>query len=84
MGKLENEKQALTCPKCRRSISISIYDMINRGEAKCDSCGSSLKFSDSNIRNNLRSATSNLENAQIKFAEALQQIISKADVFIKH
>ena len=90
MSKLENEKQDLSCPKCKRPISITLYDIINRREAKCSSCGSMLKFNSSNTSNlhsaisNIESAQNNLESANKKFTEAFNNVMSTADVVIKN
>ena len=82
MSELEREPRELTCPKCKRDIKTTMYDMYSRKEVKCSSCGSMYKF-DSSAASNLRSAISNLENAQKKFAEAYQKLMSTADILLK-
>lgn len=82
MSNLEREKKELPCPKCKRPIKTTLYDMFNKKEAKC-SCGSMYKF-DSSAASNLRSAISNLEKAEEKFTEAMQKIMSTADIVIKN
>lgn len=80
---IEREKKELPCPKCKRPIITTLYDMCSRKEAKCYSCGSMYKF-DSSAASNLRSSISNLEKAQERFTEAFQKLISTADMVIKN
>ena len=82
MSEIENAPRELACPKCKRAIKTNLYEMYNRKEVKCSSCGSMYKF-DSSAASNLRSAVSNMENAQKKFAEAYQKLMSTADILLK-
>ena len=83
MTDLEKEKKELPCPKCKKPIKTTLYDLCNKKEAKCTSCGSMLKFN-SSAASNLHSAISNLETAQKKFGEAFQKLMSTADVLLKN
>jgi len=80
---LEKEIKELPCPKCKKAIKISMYDMYTKKEAKCSSCKSMYKF-DSSAASNLRSALTSMENAEKKFSDAFQKLISTADITIAH
>ncbi len=82
MSGLEKEKTNLPCPSCRKDIEISYYDMFSRKEAKCRRCGSLYKFNSSDA-SNLRNRIRDLEKAQVKFGEAIQDIVKGADITIK-
>ena len=82
MASYDKEKLDLDCPGCKRPISATYYDAYNKGEAKCQRCGSGLKF-DSARRSQFRSALQNLEQAQKKVAEAMAHLMAKAEVITK-
>jgi len=80
---LEREKTTIPCPKCKRDIVITYQEMFNRREAKCRRCGSMYKFTPLDA-SNLRTRIRDLERAQEKFGEAVQKIMSKADIVLKN
>lgn len=83
MIKLEKEKTILPCPKCKRDIELTYYDMYSRREAKCRRCGSFYKFGSSEA-SNLRSRIRDVGRAQEKFADAMEKIKEKAEITIKN
>jgi len=74
----------LSCPnpKCKRNFGLKYSDIVNRGKAHCNSCGSEMNFNSSTIRN-LRYAASDFEKAQEKLNSAISHITSDAEVNIK-
>lgn len=89
MGKLENEKTHLPCPKCKKEIQVTYHDIYAKKEAKCSSCGTTYKFKPSDANNlhyaisNVESAISNLEKAQGKLSDAMQKTLKGADILLK-
>lgn len=80
---LEKEKTSLPCPKCKRPIEITYYEMINRREAKCHRCGSIYKFT-SRSTSELKRSIRTLEKAQEDFTDSFQEMISSADITLKN
>lgn len=80
---LEKEKKELPCPKCKKPIKTTLYDICTRRVAKCISCGSMYKF-DGGAAANMRTAITNFENAQKRFEDAYEKLMETADFTFKH
>ena len=80
---LEKQKTKLPCPKCKKDIEITYYEMINRREAKCRRCGSKLNV-DFSSSSRFKAKLRNLEKAQEDFDKAFNEMISTADITLKN
>ena len=83
MSDIEKEKKELPCPKCKRPIKTTLYEICSRKEVKCASCGSMYKF-DSSAASNMKSSIANMENAQKKFSDAFHKLLTTASVLINN
>jgi len=89
MGKLEKERTQLPCPKCKKKIEVTYFDIYAKKEAKCSSCGTTYKFKPSDAYNlqsaisNLEKAQENLEKAGDKLSDAIQKTLKGADILLK-
>lgn len=83
MSDIEKEKKELPCPKCKRPIKTTLYDICSRKEVKCTSCSSMYKF-DSSAASNMKSSIANMENAQKKFSDAFHKLLTTASVLINN
>ena len=79
---LKKEEKERPCPSCKKKIEISLYEMINKREAKCHHCSSKYKFKSSDV-SALHARLKDLEKAQENTAKALGKVFSNADIEIK-
>ena len=82
MTDIEKQRIELECPGCKREIEISYYNLINRREARCMRCSSSLKIQSMNA-SRLSQALRYFERAQSDVQKELEEAIEKAELNIK-
>ena len=82
MSQIEKQAADLLCLNCKKEISSTYYEILNRRELKCKKCGTLLKFN-SNTVSSFRMAVHDLEYAQIKVSKSLDKIFESAEVILK-
>ena len=89
MSTFSDGKFPLACPKCKKDLGLKISDILNRGKARCSSCGSEVIF-DSSAIYNVKSAISeferamqNVDKAKQGLNSAMSKIMNKAQFNIK-
>lgn len=82
MSQIEKQPADLICPGCKKELSSTYYEIINRRELKCKKCGTLLKFNSSAIAG-LRIALHDLDLAQDKVSKCLDKIAESAQVILK-
>ena len=66
-------------PKCKKSMSVKVSDIITWGKISCSGCSSEIALGSSAI-NELKTAVSELDKAKEKLAAILKQILIGAQV----
>lgn len=83
MGNLAKERINIPCPKCRKDIIVTYYELYTKREAKCNRCGSFYKYNSIDAHR-LYSAINEFEKAEKKFDDAVEKLFKSSDITIKN
>jgi len=69
-------------PKCKKDLDFGLSDLVSRGKVHCTRCGSEMLFKSSAI-STLRTAISQLKQAQERVDKALHAVMESPEIRIK-
>jgi hypothetical protein len=82
MATYDKERLELACPSGRKPLNPTFYEVLGEPEIKCPKCASGYRF-DSSAKSPLKTALGNVEKAQEDVGKAYDDLMKRAEVFLK-